>query len=122
MKGCDLGNERLGEPMITTSLRGIAVLAVEVATLAEPTNSGWGGAAPDALMALIRLLGTLLDEQGDVAVRGLERVPYRGVAVPVDEHRADVELLPGGRSHRSREHRQPHSWQSCDQRDRHGGT
>ena len=92
---CDLGNERLGEPTMTTSLRGIAVLDVEVATLAEPTHSGSGGAAPDALMALIRLLDTLIDEEGGVAVQGLARVPYRGVEIPVERYRADVGLLPG---------------------------
>jgi acetylornithine deacetylase/succinyl-diaminopimelate desuccinylase-like protein len=92
---CDLGNERLAEPTLTTSLRGIAVLDVEVATLAEPTHSGSGGAAPDALMALIRVLDTLLDQQGAVAVEGLERVPYRGAEIPEEKYRKDVGLLPG---------------------------
>jgi acetylornithine deacetylase/succinyl-diaminopimelate desuccinylase-like protein len=46
-------------------------------------------------MALIRLLDTLLDEHGDVAVRGLERVPYGGVEIPVEKYRADRGLLPG---------------------------
>jgi acetylornithine deacetylase/succinyl-diaminopimelate desuccinylase-like protein len=92
---CDARNERLGEPTLTTSLRGIAVLDVEVATLAEPAHSGWGGAAPDALMALVRLLDTLLDGDGDVAVEGLERAPYRGVEFPEEKYRADQGVLPG---------------------------
>lgn len=67
----DSGNWRLGEPTLTTTLRGLAVVDVEVATLEGPVHSGlFGGPAPDALIALARILATLHDEQGNVAVEG----------------------------------------------------
>jgi acetylornithine deacetylase/succinyl-diaminopimelate desuccinylase-like protein len=69
---CDVGNFTKGEPTLTTSLRGLASCSVTVRTLKQQVHSGmFGGPAPDALMVLIKLLGTLLDERGDVAVPGL---------------------------------------------------
>src|SRR5690606_30899669 len=45
---------------------------VEVRTLQSAVHSGmWGGVVPDALSALCRLLATLHDENGEVAVAGL---------------------------------------------------
>jgi acetylornithine deacetylase/succinyl-diaminopimelate desuccinylase-like protein len=59
-------------PALTTSLRGGANVEVEVRTLRHAVHSGmYGGAVPDALTALCRLLATLHDERGDVAVAGL---------------------------------------------------
>ena len=68
----DNGNLTVGDPALTTSLRGEVSCIVEVRTLESPIHSGtFGGAAPDALVALIRMLATLHDAQGDVAVQGL---------------------------------------------------
>ena len=59
-------------PALTTSLRGTATLAVTVTTLDHPVHSGlFGGAVPDAMMAMTRLLASLHDDDGSVAVRGL---------------------------------------------------
>jgi hypothetical protein len=59
-------------PALTTSLRGTATLAVTVSTLDHPLHSGmFGGAVPDAMMAMTRLLATLHHDDGSVAVRGL---------------------------------------------------
>jgi acetylornithine deacetylase/succinyl-diaminopimelate desuccinylase-like protein len=59
-------------PALTTSLRGTATLAVTVSTLDHPLHSGmFGGAVPDAMMALTRLMASLHDDDGSVAVRGL---------------------------------------------------
>jgi acetylornithine deacetylase/succinyl-diaminopimelate desuccinylase-like protein len=59
-------------PALTTSLRGTATLAVTVSTLDHPLHSGmFGGAVPDAMMAMTRLLATLHLDDGSVAVRGL---------------------------------------------------
>ena len=59
-------------PALTTSLRGIVNCFVEVRTLDHPVHSGmYGGAVPDALTALAKLLATLHDDAGDVAVAGL---------------------------------------------------
>jgi acetylornithine deacetylase/succinyl-diaminopimelate desuccinylase-like protein len=58
-------------------------------------SGGYGGAAPDALMALIRILDSLLDEHGDVAIEGLTRFDWDGAGIPEDEYRAAAGVLPG---------------------------
>jgi acetylornithine deacetylase/succinyl-diaminopimelate desuccinylase-like protein len=77
----DSGNWDIGVPALTTSLRGIVNCFVEVRTLHHAVHSGmFGGAVPDALITLSRLLATLHDDAGDVAVDGL----VRGQASPLD--------------------------------------
>ena len=68
----DSGNDELGLPSLCTALRGSAPVTVELRTIQQPMHSGqYGGAAPDALLELIALLGTLHDEKGMLAVDGL---------------------------------------------------
>ncbi|GAA0262384.1 M20/M25/M40 family metallo-hydrolase [Cryptosporangium japonicum] len=68
----DTGNVRPGVPTLGLSLRGLAEVDVEVRTMERPVHSGgFGGLAPDALLALVRVLDGLLDERGAVAVPGL---------------------------------------------------
>ncbi|MCA1720775.1 MAG: M20/M25/M40 family metallo-hydrolase, partial [Actinobacteria bacterium] len=68
----DSGNAAVDVPSFTTSLRGLVDLVVEVRLLDRPVHSGvYGGPAGDALTGLCRLLATLHDENGDVAVKGL---------------------------------------------------
>ncbi|MEH3054371.1 MAG: M20/M25/M40 family metallo-hydrolase, partial [Patulibacter minatonensis] len=84
----DAGSVAPGIPTITTALRGVANLTVELRTLESGQHSGlFGGAAPDALLALIRALGTLHDEHGDVAVEGLRREPWPGEGMPEETFR-----------------------------------
>jgi len=72
----DSTNWAVGAPALTTSLRGVFDFYVEVRTLDHPLHSGmWGGVAPDALMVLTRLLASLHDERGNVAVDGLVSGP-----------------------------------------------
>ena len=83
-------------PALTVSLRGLADCVVEVATLDHGLHSGlWGGVVPDALTVLVRLLATLHDDDGNVAVAGL----HEGTAAPVDRDadwvRAESGLLDG---------------------------
>jgi acetylornithine deacetylase/succinyl-diaminopimelate desuccinylase-like protein len=75
----DGGNEQVGVPVLEVSTRGAVVLTIEVKTLAQPVHSGiFGGAAPDALMAMIGILSTLHDDNGDVAVPGLHHDTWTG--------------------------------------------
>ena len=91
----DIGNWKVGEPTLTTTLRGLAVCTVEVKTLRNPVHSGmFGGPAPDALMGLIRLLAGLLDENGNTAVEGIVSSPWEGLDYPEDIYRETAGLLP----------------------------
>jgi acetylornithine deacetylase/succinyl-diaminopimelate desuccinylase-like protein len=92
----DSGNWDVGVPALTTSLRGVVNFLVEVRTLASAVHSGvFGGAVPDAVTALCRLLATLHDQAGDVAVAGLVRRPAAPLEYPVDRLRAEAGLLDG---------------------------
>ena len=92
---CDAGNVRPGVPTLTTALRGDAEVILEVRTLAEARHSGeFGGAAPDALIALVRALATLHDEHGNVAVAGLRRSPWTGASFDEAEFRRRAAVEP----------------------------
>jgi cysteinylglycine-S-conjugate dipeptidase len=92
----DMGSVRPGVPTLTVALRGMAMVTVEVRTLAGAKHSGqFGGAAPDALIALLHALGTLHDERGDVAVAGLRREEWTGESYSDDEFRELAEVVPG---------------------------
>ena len=70
----DAANWTADTPALTTTLRGGTSVVVEVRTLRHGVHSGlYGGPVPDALTALCRMLATLHDERGDVAVPGLTR-------------------------------------------------
>jgi cysteinylglycine-S-conjugate dipeptidase len=99
----DAANWTVDVPSLTTSLRGTAPVIVEVRVLEHGVHSGlYGGPVPDALTALCRLLATLHDENGDVAVAGLARgtVPSN-TGDPLDlteaQLRADAAVLDGVR-------------------------
>lgn len=92
----DSANWEVGIPAFTTSLRGFVELFVEVRTHVGEQHSGvYGGLFPDALMALCRLLGGLLDETGDVAVPGLVHGPVPEVEVDEAALRAEAGVLDG---------------------------
>jgi len=91
----DMGSVRPGVPTLTIALRGMMAVTVEARTLAGPKHSGqFGGAAPDALLALVRALATMHDENGDVAVDGLRREPWTGASYTDEEFRTLCEALP----------------------------
>jgi len=92
----DMGKIVLNEPVLATTLRGEVSLIITVTTLERPVHSGtFGGAAPDALVALIRILSTLHGENGDVAVAGLASFPQTGADYPEDLYRQLSGLLDG---------------------------
>jgi acetylornithine deacetylase/succinyl-diaminopimelate desuccinylase-like protein len=92
----DLGNVRPGAPTLTVALRGMANILVEVRTLASAKHSGmYGGAAPDALLALMRALVSLHDDSGDVAVAGLRRNEWTGGGPDEEEFRELAEVVDG---------------------------
>ena len=91
----DSGSIRAGQPSLTVSLRGDARIVVEARTLASNKHSGqYGGAAPDALVVLVRALASLWNENGDVAVEGLRREEWTGASYTDDEFRALAEIEP----------------------------
>ncbi|QEO14011.1 M20/M25/M40 family metallo-hydrolase [Agromyces intestinalis] len=94
----DIGPQEVGKPGLTTALRGDVACTVTVRTLANPVHSGlFGGAAPDALTAMIRILDTLHDEHGDTVFPGVDGVGASWPGAEMDEqvYRDGSAILPG---------------------------
>ena len=92
----DSVNWEVGKPSLTTSLRGVADCQVTVSTLAEGLHSGqFGGVVPDALTALCRLLATLHDDAGNVAIEGLVTGTAPDLDYPEDRLLEETGLLEG---------------------------
>ena len=92
----DSGNWDDVTPGLTVSLRGNARFTLTVRTLEHASHSGmFGGAVPDAMTAAIRLLSTLWDDDGAVAVEGLERRDADTPPYSEDTLRDEAGLLDG---------------------------
>ncbi|GAA2935270.1 dipeptidase [Streptomyces enissocaesilis] len=93
----DTGNFRVGLPTVTATLRGMTMLRVRIDTLEGNLHSGqFGGAAPDALAALIQLLASLRAEDGSTTVDGLGAdSSWDGLEYPEEEFRKDARVLDG---------------------------
>jgi acetylornithine deacetylase/succinyl-diaminopimelate desuccinylase-like protein len=92
----DSGNWDIGQPALTTGLRGIVNGFVEVRVLENAVHSGqYGGAVPDALIALSRLIASLHDDRGDVAVEGLLRTASAPLDYPEERFREEAGMLDG---------------------------
>jgi acetylornithine deacetylase/succinyl-diaminopimelate desuccinylase-like protein len=92
----DSMNWRVGTPALTTSLRGLVEATLTVSTLRQGVHSGmYGGPVPDAFQALVRLLDTLWDERGGLAIAGLVSSEAGPLEYPEDVLRADAGVLDG---------------------------
>ncbi len=91
----DSGNWTTEIPALTTTLRGLVSVVVQVKTLDHAVHSGmYGGAVPDAMLATIKLLASLHDDQGEVAVAGLKSAQTDELAYSENSLRQDSGLLP----------------------------
>jgi acetylornithine deacetylase/succinyl-diaminopimelate desuccinylase-like protein len=91
----DGGNWRAGVPTLETSIRGVVDCVVTVRALDLAVHSGaYGGPAIDAISALARILATLHDDEGQVAIEGLTHGPWEGLQLTEEEYREDTPLRP----------------------------
>lgn len=102
----DTGNFDVGIPSITTSLRGMVAVELEVTSLRQPVHSGaWGGPLPDAGLALSKILAALSDDQGRMTIPGiydrvralspLEQASYDALPHDLARFRDQAGLVPG---------------------------
>jgi len=92
----DTSNFETGLPSITTALRGIVVVSVEVRALKQSVHSGmWGGPVPDPVMGLCRMLASLTHPDGSIAIPGIKEQ----VKPLTESERKSIAALPGDRAH-----------------------
>jgi acetylornithine deacetylase/succinyl-diaminopimelate desuccinylase-like protein len=91
---CDGGNLELGKPLLETQLRGVAEVTVRLRTLKGALHSGaFGGPAPDAYLALNRLVASCFDADGNTRIDGVSAGDYTGAAdYPESLFRRQIEL------------------------------
>jgi acetylornithine deacetylase/succinyl-diaminopimelate desuccinylase-like protein len=94
---CDTGNAAVGRPAATVSLRGMINVVLTVQALKSEVHSGmFGGPAPDALAALVAMLSTLRDDQGNTTITGLDNTQtWAGEPYAPEQFRSDAGVLDG---------------------------
>lgn len=94
----DSGNWTTDVPAVTSSLRGVVTMDVSVQVLEHAVHSGmFGGPVLDAVTLASRLIATLHDDEGDVAVAGLGGTPEAEVVWSDEDYRRDASVLEGYR-------------------------
>ena len=94
----DSGNWAIGVPALTTSLRGLADGTITLTILDHALHSGvFGGPLLDAPTLLARLIATLHDDEGNVAVPGLVVADDPDIDYPEEQFRQDAGVLDGVR-------------------------
>ncbi|MBR4558471.1 MAG: M20/M25/M40 family metallo-hydrolase [Fibrobacter sp.] len=69
----DLGNFAKGTPSITTTLRGMSAVNVEIRAVKAPLHSGsWSGPIPDPGQALCHMITSLTDGKGKILIPHFE--------------------------------------------------
>jgi acetylornithine deacetylase/succinyl-diaminopimelate desuccinylase-like protein len=92
----DTNNFETGLPSITTALRGLVACSVEVRALKQSVHSGmWGGPVPDPVMGLCRMLASLTNPDGSIAIPGIREQ----VKPLTEEERKSIASLPGDEAH-----------------------
>lgn len=92
----DSGNWSTDVPAITVGLRGAVAFNLRVTTLEHASHSGmFGGAVPDGMFAAIRMLNSLWNPDGSVAVEGMTSHEAETPAYDEAQLRAETGLLPG---------------------------
>lgn len=117
----DTTNFDCGVPALTVALRGLSEFQIEVRALTKSIHSGmWGGPVPDPVMALSKMLSTLIDENGKIALSEiLEDVPALTASeiknaekIPFDEKtfREQCGLVPTACLHKEGPHPMLQLW------------
>lgn len=92
----DVGPQAVGRPALTTAMRGDVSCTLTVSTLSAPVHSGlFGGAAPDAMTAMIRILDSLHDENGDTVIPGVDTGTWPGAHMDEAIYRQGSAILDG---------------------------
>jgi acetylornithine deacetylase/succinyl-diaminopimelate desuccinylase-like protein len=88
---CDMSYYAPGWPAVYTALRGLCYAEISVRTLERDLHSGtYGGVAPNALETLVRILGKLKSETGEIRIPGL----YEAVEPPTRQELDTWKRLP----------------------------
>ena len=102
----DTANFDTGLPSITTALRGLVAVDVQVSAIKQALHSGmWGGPIPDAAMALCKMLSSLTHPDGSIAIAGMcdrvrpltaaEQRSFAALPTTAETYRTQAGMLPG---------------------------
>lgn len=92
----DSANWAVGAPALTTSLRGMVAAEFEIRVLEHAVHSGmYGGPILDAPLLAARLVASLHDDAGNVAVQGLLSKESAQIDYDDAQFRADSSVVSG---------------------------